>query len=181
MLMTKARYAAHRGCDQKAVILALETERIHAEASGLIDSVKADKEWDENTDPMRSRILPREGSDPQSTGKTVQGDRQPITMQYLRERTEQARVITEAKRLDIDIRRRVLVSAREVEDAARRYYGEIRALRDACLEIPDRLASGLAAEPDPVIVRAALFQELTSIFARFAAESEPGGAGEAAA
>ena len=178
MLMTKARYASHRGCDLKAVTLALETNRIHCEPSGLIDSVKADKEWDVNTDVMRSRILPRENSGKREPG-TVQSERQPITMAYLEQRTEQAKVMVEAKRLDIEIRRRTLVPLSEMEEAERRVFGRYRALRDACLEIPDRMAAGLAAESDSHVVRDRLMRELAMIFDRFAAESEP--AGKAAA
>jgi hypothetical protein len=187
MLMTRARYASHRGCDLKAVTLALETNRIHAEPSGLIESTRADREWDANTDVMRSRILPRESpSARRSSGAaapvaaTVQGERQPVTLRYLEQRTEQARVMVEAKRLDMDIRKRMLVPYSEMEEAAKRIYGEVRALRDACLEIPDRLSSGLAVETEAHKVREILWRELISIFDRFAAENDRP-VGEAAA
>ena len=170
MLMTRTRYATHRGCDLRAVSQALEANRIHAEASGLIESTQADKDWDRNTDVMRSRILPRESS---TSARGVQGERQPITIAYLEQRTEQAKVMVEAKRLDIEIRKRTLEPAADLETAERRVYGRIRALRDACLEIPDRLSSVLAAEKDPHVVRERIQRELISIFDRFASSELP--------
>jgi hypothetical protein len=65
----------------------------------------------------------------------------------------------ELKRLELEQKRRRLVAADDVERAA---FDEGRLLRDNLLRIPDRLATTLAAEVDPVKVHALLARELRS-------------------
>jgi hypothetical protein len=55
MGVSRRQYAAHRGVSHTAVAKALATGRITAEADGMIDPVKADRQWDAATDPAKQR------------------------------------------------------------------------------------------------------------------------------
>ena len=55
MGMSRRQYAAHRGVSHTAVGKAIATGRISLEADGTIDPVKADKQWDAQTDPAKQR------------------------------------------------------------------------------------------------------------------------------
>ena len=55
MGLSQRQYAAHRGVSHTAVAKALATGRISAEPDGSIDPVKADRQWDEATDPAKQR------------------------------------------------------------------------------------------------------------------------------
>lgn len=55
MGMSRRQYAAHRGVSHTAVGKAIATGRITTEADGTIDPVKADRQWDAQTDPAKQR------------------------------------------------------------------------------------------------------------------------------
>jgi len=55
MGMSRRQYAAHRGVSHTAVGKAIATGRITVEADGTIDPVKADRQWDAQTDPAKQR------------------------------------------------------------------------------------------------------------------------------
>ena len=55
MGMSRRQYAAHRGVSHTAVGKAIATGRISVEADNTIDPVKADKQWDAQTDPAKQR------------------------------------------------------------------------------------------------------------------------------
>ena len=161
MLMTRAQYAAHRGCREGAVQYALNAGRIQAQPDGRIESEKADRDWDENTDALRARNLPRKGP-------AGEANRQQ-TIKFLIERTERERTMVELKKLELAVRQKDLVSTREMDQALRQVYEQYRALRDTALELPDRLAAELATETNARHVREILYREITAVFARAAA------------
>jgi hypothetical protein len=173
--MAKTQYAAHRGCQPFAVDYALKTGRIHAESNGLIDSEQADRDWDEHTDVLRSRILPHNGG--HANGVQSDGGRQPKTIAYLEARTKREHTMIELKELELEIRRRDLVPRKEMEAGQKLVYAQVRAVRDACLDMPDRLSAELAGETDPHKVHEILRREICAVFERFA----EGAGGEAAA
>lgn len=173
--MPKTQYAAHRGCQPFAVEYALRTGRIHAEPDGQIDSEKADQEWDQNTDVLRSRILPRKGT--ATSGVQSDGGRQPKTLAFLEARTQREHTMIQLKELELAIKRRDLVPRSEMERGKQLLYDQVRALREACLDLPDRLSAELAGETDARQVRNILERELRAVFDRFAR----GAGGEAAA
>lgn len=175
MLLTKTQYAAHRGCQHSAVEYALRMGRIHAEPDGRIDPEKADREWDANTETLRSRILPRHNGNTQ--GVQSDGNRQQTTIGFLQVRTERERAMVQLKELELSIKRRDLVPRAEMERGLQRVGDQVLALRNACLDIPDRLSAELAAEKDSRRIREILTRELQAVFERFAA----GAGGEAAA
>lgn len=166
MLMTRAQYAAHRGCREGAVQYALNAGRIQAQPDGRIESEKADRDWDENTDALRARNLPRKANEPS-------GPRNETTIKFLVERTERERTMVELKKLELAVRQKDLVPRSEVEQAQRQIFECYRALRNACLEMPDRLAAELATETDMRQVREILHREIAAVFAR--AEATAGG------
>jgi hypothetical protein len=53
--MSRRAYAAHRGVSDTAVRKAIATGRITLEPDGTIDPVKADAQWDAQTDPAKQR------------------------------------------------------------------------------------------------------------------------------
>lgn len=55
MGMSRRQYAAHRGVSHTAVGKAIASGRITPEPDGSIDPVKADRQWDMQTDPARQR------------------------------------------------------------------------------------------------------------------------------
>src|SRR5690625_4669429 len=55
MGMSRRAYARHRRVSESAVRKALATGRITLEADGTIDPIKADAEWDSQTDPAKQR------------------------------------------------------------------------------------------------------------------------------
>jgi hypothetical protein len=76
------------------------------------------------------------------------------------------REVYEAQRrqLELEARRGELVKAGDVKQEAYRLF---RVLRDACLNLPPRLAAQLAAETDEGNARQILEDELTRIFQTF--------------
>lgn len=55
MGMSRRQYAAHRGVSHTAVGKAIAAGRITTEPDGSIDPVKADRQWDAQTDPAKQR------------------------------------------------------------------------------------------------------------------------------
>ena len=55
MGVSRRAYAAHRGVSHTAVAKAIATGRVSPEADGSIDLAKADRQWDEQTDPAKQR------------------------------------------------------------------------------------------------------------------------------
>ncbi|MBN9568990.1 MAG: elements of external origin [Alphaproteobacteria bacterium] len=55
MGMSRRAYAAHRGVSDTAVRKAIASGRISVEPDGTIDPVKADAQWDAQTDPAKQR------------------------------------------------------------------------------------------------------------------------------
>lgn len=53
-LITQAEYARHRGCSQAGVKKAVDAGRITL-VNGKVDQAKADKAWEQNTDPRQVR------------------------------------------------------------------------------------------------------------------------------
>jgi hypothetical protein len=53
--MSRRAYARHRGVSEGAVRKAIAAGRISLEADGTIDPVKADAQWDSQTDPAQQR------------------------------------------------------------------------------------------------------------------------------
>lgn len=97
---------------------------------------------------------------------------------YQKSRAQREHYAAEQAKLDYFKNRGELVSAADVRDTLFKRY---RALRDKFLNIPDRVATILAAERDPVRVHAALTDEIERVLSDFSTESgadATGGASE---
>ena len=147
-LLTKAAYARHRGCDEKAVRQAITAGRIST-INGRIDPVVADAQWKANTrarapSPGSSRQhanasanhqLPQGGL---SSGGTGDDD-------YSRSRARREAAEAELAELKLAEQRGDLIRVSAVETV---WSSSLAAAREHLLQVRARLAPLLAAEPD---------------------------------
>lgn len=169
MLMGITEYARHRGLDHKAIRNALAVGRIHKTESGQIDSDQADRDWqnwseevrDFLTKPGQARGTVRARAD--AGGGTVVTEAVPgIT--YL-----QARALSQvwdAQKKKIQVKKledRYVEKDKVAIEAARLY----RLLRDACFELPARLATPLSVETDATQIYRLIETEIRQVFQRF--------------
>jgi hypothetical protein len=157
-LLTPAQYAAHRGVQLNAVAYAIQRKRISVE-NGLIDQEAADASWNANETKARPGPKPETPSYQTVEARTLMLARAEKEKMY----TERERTLIQLRKLEYDRKLGLLVTKESVEKAA---FTEFRNLRDAILNIPDRLAGVLAVETDEAavyqILRAELEQALRS-------------------
>lgn len=180
-------YARRRGCSHVAVLNAIKDGRVTAvartEAGKVlgVDPVAADQEWARNTDVDQaaragaSHVAPTgqgggAGNAPEIPPKG--GDSQG----YLEARATKERFAALAAEREYLQAIGQLVPAGELREASVRRY---RALRDKLLNIPDRVASILAAETDPARVHAALTAELKRVLHELSDDARAEAAGGA--
>lgn len=167
-------FARRRGVALSAVQKAIASGRITAvERKGDrivgIREVEATAQWDANTDPVEaarngklpSGELPLEAAaEPDLPAPAAAGA--PVSNQaaYLEARARREQF--DAKQSELDYLKAVglVVSASEVREAMFRRY---RTLRDKLLNVPDRVATILAAERDPVAVHKLLTDEIKRV------------------
>lgn len=162
-------FARRRGVALSAVQKAVESGRVKAierDAAGRITGIHAERataEWDANTDPVeaaRNGKLPLVESLPVAPGAEASAPNPSSNQTYLDARAQRETYEAETAKLDYLKAVGSVVSASEVRDAQFRRY---RTLRDKLLNIPDRVATILAAERDPVIVHKLLSDELKRV------------------
>jgi len=129
-------YARHRGVGHSTVQKAIATGRISTLANGTIDSEVADREWRENTEPR-----PTKGS----TKRRQDDDDTFGAAQYSKARAVREHYQARLSKLEYEEKIGSLVSKDEVKIAT---FNAHRSMRDAMLNLPDRLAAMLAAETD---------------------------------
>lgn len=134
-----------------AVLKAIKAGRIEKEPDGTIDLAKADAAWQTNTDPAQQRT-PAAPSSPEPSALAGPS-------------FAQSRAIREAynarlSKLAYEEKAGELVRTDAVKVA---WFNILRVLRDRTLNLPDRLAPILAAEPDPKQITALLDDELRQI------------------
>jgi pyruvate/2-oxoglutarate dehydrogenase complex dihydrolipoamide acyltransferase (E2) component len=129
-------YAKHRGVSLAAVQKAVHSGRITPNADGLIDSDRADAEWNAKTRPGQRRVAAttREPAEAPAAG-----------LDYFRARAIRESYLARLAKIEFEERTAKLVSRDEVQVAA---FTNGRTVRDNLLNIPDRLAATLAAETD---------------------------------
>lgn len=157
-------YSRHRGCSLRAVQKAIASKRIST-IDGKIDPAVADIQWDQNTDPaQRARGgggAPGRGSREAPADSTGQSLPSPgSNVAYLDSRARREDFEARSAELDYLERAGLLVSTTEVRETMFKRY---RTLRDKLLNIPDRIASVIAVERDPVLVHQALTAELKRV------------------
>jgi hypothetical protein len=149
-------YAKHRGVSLTAVQKAIHSGRISTTADGKIDSDRADTEWKAKTRPGQRRA-PRATQaaplpDPIRTEPVGAGG-----LDYFRARAIRENYLARLAKIEFEEKTAKLVSRDEVQVAA---FTKARTVRDNLLNIPDRLAATLAAEPDADKVHQTLTGEI---------------------
>ena len=158
-------YARHRGVELQAVQYAVQAGRIKRNADGLIDVESADRDWAQNTEEQGPRPKPaRESYKP----VPYEGDRAMEAVpgiSYSDARALREVYVAQKHKLSIREKTGELVSRQEVEEEASRLF---RMIRDACFNLPPRLAAQLAAESDEATVFDILEGALRRVFEDFA-------------
>jgi hypothetical protein len=173
MLMTITEYARHRGCRLRAVQYAIESGRITRQDDGMVDSDRADREWDRNTNHAKARYGTRKAANSKGNAHhraaeaaeaAETPEKQAGALNYANARA--AREVYEAKlkKLEWEEKLGTLLNRKAVEVAA---FNRFRVLRDAILNVPTRLAAQIAAETDPATVHDLLETELRMVLEEF--------------
>jgi hypothetical protein len=162
-LMSMRQYAKHRGVTVEAVSKAVKAGRISCNRDergyAQIDPDVADREWDANTDPGKSKKpLTEAPSEADENAKTVKKSA-AIYKMY------QARLT----KLEFEEQSGQL---HNVDQCKRDAFKVARAVRDALLGIPDRLSAELSGESDQFIVRQKLDAEIRQALQALAADLE---------
>lgn len=190
-------YAAHRknlgksGTTHGAIKKAIDAGRLSKSITWVkrgsgqaaeIDFLLADEEWDSNTDPTQAErtstglITPSVGGedlfDKSSGGATKLGKEDPHGYLEHRARTEEYR----SKQAELEYLKDLglLVPAANAREANFRRY---RMLRDKLLNIPDRVATIVAAERDPGRVHQQLTDEIKRVLSELSNDATAEAAG----
>lgn len=151
-------YAKHRGVSPKAVLKAIKEGRLEksVERRGpgwAIDPEIADREWHQNTDSGSG--WPGHAVEQASPTAVEPQSDQPIS--YAEARAQHERFKARLAQLELEEREGKLV---EAEAAKREAFRVARLVRDAMLNIPDRVAAELAAEGNQFKVHQRLTHEI---------------------
>lgn len=160
-------YAKHRGVSPEAVSKAVESGRITTvtdeNGKRLIDPEKADLEWARNTQSSK-RYNPTKGEMAQGKKKPDPEEGDPALSQVLQGPSyAQSRAIREAyaarlAKLEYEEKTEKLIPVDKVKVDA---FKLARTVRDAILNIPDRISNELASYGnDPARIHERLTQEL---------------------
>ena len=156
--VTPTAYAKHRGVSPAAVFDAIDKGRLctslEQKESGryLIDVDAADAEWAANTDSGTGSLAHMKNR-PQV--EAPQDEAQPQT--YAEARAQHERFKARLAQLELEQREGKLV---EVDAVQRESFRIARLVRDAMLNIPDRVAGELAAETNQFKVHQRLVKEI---------------------
>ena len=164
MLMGITEYARHRGVEDAAVHFAVRSGRIKRNSDGMIDAATADRDWVENT----RELAVQKPSGPARGYYQPSGDRalEPVPgISYTDARALREVFVAQKHVLSLKERTGELVSRSEVEEEA---SNQFRLIRDACFNLPPRLAAQLAAEPDETACFELLEAALRRVFSDFA-------------
>lgn len=171
MLMGVTEYARHRGVAMRAVSFAIERGRIKKNADGMIDSDQADRDWERNTNHAQARYGPKpprahaaRHKAKESAAAAADPERMASSASFANARAAKEVYEARLKKLEFDERQGSLISRKAVEVAA---HNRGRILRDALMNIPNRLAAQLAAEKDPAGCHDLLEAELRMVFEEF--------------
>lgn len=159
-LLSFRAYAKHRGVSHEAVRKAVHAGRISTvQVEGgrkLIDPSKADQEWAENSSfdhkrqPYRAEKTAAQAGEPPPAS--------PGAPSYLQSRAIREAYAARLAKLEFEEKSAKLISVDRVKVEA---FKIARTVRDAVLNIPDRIANELASYGgDPVKIHERMTQEL---------------------
>lgn len=158
-------YARHRGVEDAAVHYAVQMGRIRRNPDGLIDAETADRDWVDNTQERE----PKSSGPPRGHYKPLPPSERALEpvpgITYSDARALREVYVAQKHKLSIIERSGKMVDRQEVEEEASRLF---RMLRDACFNLPPRLAAQLAAETDEMAVFDILEGALRRVFEDFA-------------
>jgi hypothetical protein len=150
-LLSLRAYAKHRGVSLAAVQKAIHSGRIAPTAEGLIDSDRADAEWNAKTRPGQRRTRPAAGTPRGPAEAPASG------LDYFRARAIRESYLARLAKIEFEERIAKVVDRDEVQVAA---FTRGRVVRDNMLNIADRVAATLAAESDVDRVHRILSDEI---------------------
>ena len=161
-LLSAKAYAKHRGVSLAAVLKAISEERIKASVRRKgpgyqIDVAQADVEWQQNTDSGQGAPAHAKNRQDQhdTAGDSEPEDGEPIT--YAQARAQHERFKARLAQLELEQREGKLVEADAVK---RESFRTARLVRDALLNLPDRIAAELANETNQFKVHQRLVSEI---------------------
>jgi hypothetical protein len=156
--------------DRKAIRVAVAYGRITQRLDGLFDLDAAVAEFNATTHHEkghnnRSRVASAAAALPdlETLDRLLPGETKSTTYAKARAGTQVYEALTKKLRYEKAIGN--LTPRADVENAR---FTEFRTLRDACFNIPSRIAVLLAGESDPVRCQRMLEDELTEVFSAFA-------------
>ena len=162
MQMGITEYARYRGVDDAAVHFAVRSGRIKRNADGNIDVEAADRDWSANTQERTKKTGPSRGYYEPSGERALE----PVPgISYTDARALREVFVAQKHVLSLKERTGELVSRQEVEREA---SNQFRMIRDACFNLPPRLAAQLAAEQDESTCFDILEAALRRVFEDFA-------------
>src|SRR5215510_836709 len=154
-------YAVQRGVNPQAIANAVRDGRITRNADGTIDSEAADREWEAHSKAKIS--AGPHGPQPKQT--SVPATEPVAGMMYADARALKEVYDAQRRKLELEVRASELISRAAVERAA---FSRFRMIRDACMNIPARVAPLLAGERDEAKVFQILEEEIRRVFTDFA-------------
>ncbi|PRX27774.1 hypothetical protein SAMN05216257_1157 [Meinhardsimonia xiamenensis] len=143
MGLSRRQYARHRGVSEMAVRKAIAAGRITLEPDGTIDPDKADRQWDERTDPAktRGRAVPRDAVE--AVDEALGESRGNSGAVFMRARAANEVIKVRTGRLKLQKLEGELVDRRRAEEMI---FDLARRERDAWIGWPARVAARMAAE-----------------------------------
>lgn len=173
-LMSKAEYARHRGCDEKAVRKAIKEGRISAipQPNGreMIDPEVADIQWARNTRaradsarmaPLSEPEVGQGASAPENVPEGPATEAVAKVPAYADFRARREAADAEMAEIALAKERRLLVDRKVAEQAA---FESFRALRDKAFNVPLRAASRIVGLADVRAIDAVIAEELRLAF-----------------
>ncbi len=157
-LLSKSEYARLKGWHH-TYITKLSKKGLLIEVDGKIDVAATDKRIKEAQDPAREPFRKEVKGKRKGKGKAVTTgtDKDTQELSYHQARTERERIKAKREKVEYDLIIGKVVDSEEVRISA---FNRARILRDAMFNIPDRIASILAAEVNPRKVHQILFKEI---------------------
>lgn len=164
-------YAAHRGCSKSAVMKAVSRGRISREPDGKIDPAKADREWEQNSDPgqVEAQNAEKPALQTKLKAKTESVSESSEGPTYIQSRAIRELYVARLRKMEYEEKASRLVS---LDKVTVRWFNLARQLRDQLLSVSNRIDAILAAENDRFKVNQLLTEEITRVLDEFS-KSDP--------